>query len=73
LPVPFVTFHRDDQPSYVRAAAESRAPVVAAETGEGDVVVLAGPDELEKCAASPKTLIEVIESALAAHDLVLPE
>ena len=52
LPVPFTTFHRDDQPAAIRAAAGGAAPVVLAETTEG-TVVLVGPDELEACAGSP--------------------
>ncbi len=35
LPVPFDTFHRDDQPDAIRVAAGGQAPVVVAETDAG--------------------------------------
>ena len=40
LPVPFVTFHRDDRPAAVRAASAGVAPVVMAETTAGFRVLL---------------------------------
>ena len=71
LPVPFTTFHRDDQPAVLRSAAGGAVPVVLAETAEG-TVVLVGPDELEACAGSPARLVATIESAAATHDLTWP-
>jgi hypothetical protein len=50
LPVPFDTYHRDDQPAVVRAAGGD-APFVVAETERG-VVRLLGPEELSGCAGS---------------------
>jgi hypothetical protein len=72
LPVPFTTFHRDDHPAAIRAAAGGAAPVVLAETTEGTLVVMVGADELEVCAGSPKQLVAAIESAMATHDLGWP-
>src|SRR5215212_682976 len=40
FPVPFDTFHRNDQPDTVRAAADGAAPLVLAETDSGHVVLL---------------------------------
>ncbi len=59
LPVPFVTFHRDDQPAVAAAAAGNVAPVVVAETAAG-IVGLLGPDELRVCAGSPPTMFTAI-------------
>src|SRR4051812_6559906 len=40
LPVPFVTFHCNDQPDSVRAATGGRAPVVVAERADGSIDVV---------------------------------
>jgi hypothetical protein len=71
LPVPFTTFHRDDQPAAIRAAAGGVAPVVLAETADG-LVVVAGPDELGACKGSPEQLVAAVQSAMATHDLTWP-
>ena len=71
LPVPFATFHRDDQPAAIRSAAAGTAPVVLAETSDGTSVLM-GPDELEACAGSPERLVAAIQSAMATHDLTWP-
>ena len=65
LPVPFDTYHRDDQPDAVRAAAAGRYPVVVAETADGDTVVLLGPTELDACAGSGEQLVAAIERSAA--------
>ena len=62
LPVPFDTFHRNDQPASVRTAANGRAPVVVAETDTGHVVLLA-PGELDTCEGSIDRLVEAIEQS----------
>lgn len=69
LPVPFTTFHLDDQPDEVRAAAGGVAPVVLATT-EAAHMVLLGPDELAACEGSPEGLVEAIERAAADRSLV---
>ena len=71
LPVPFVTFHRDDQPAVVAAAVGNVAPVVVAETAARNVRLL-GPRELQACASSPKRLITAIRRAVDAAGLVWP-
>lgn len=68
LPIPFDTYHRDDQPDAVRASSGSRAPVVVAETTSG-VVVLLGPDELHECHGSVDRLMDRISAAAARHGL----
>lgn len=65
IPVPFATYHRDDQPDRVRAASGGRAPIVAAEIAGGEVIVLLGPDELDRCGGSPGRLLSAVEHALA--------
>lgn len=71
LPVPFATFHRNDQPDPVRAAAGGRAPVVLAETGAG-MTVLLWPPELEACDGSADRLVDAIEGAAARLALTWP-
>jgi hypothetical protein len=68
LPVPFDTYHRDDQPDAVRRATRDRAPAVVAET-DRDIEVLLGPEDLEACSGSPRRLLDAI--ALAAAQLRL--
>lgn len=62
LPVPFDTYHRNDQPESVRNAADNLAPVVVAETDNGNVVLLT-PADLELCEGSIDRLIVAIEQA----------
>jgi len=66
LPVPFDTFHRDDQPAAVRAASGDRVPAVVAETDTGLHLVV-GPEEIERCAGSIERLMSAIDAALAAR------
>jgi len=63
LPVPFDTYHRDDQPHPVRLAADGRAPVVVAQVGDDAHVVLLSPAELDACAGSVDRLVAAIEQA----------
>ena len=62
LPVPFNTYHRNDQPDTIRAAAGGQAPVVVAETDTGHVLLL-GSGDLEACDGSIDRLVEAIEHA----------
>ncbi len=68
LPVPFETYHRDDQPAAVRDVAEGVVPVVVAETAVG-LVVLMGPAELEACAGSVDAFSAALDRSLAAAGL----
>ena len=68
LPIPFDTYHLDDQPDAVRAAAGGRAPVVVAQTATGHVVLLTR-DQIEACHGSVDGLMRAIEQAAAQHDL----
>lgn len=71
MPVPFDTYHRDDQPDGVRAAYSRGLPVVLAETDRGFVELL-GPDELAACAASVDRLSEAIDAAADQRALTWP-
>src|SRR4051812_11112380 len=71
LPVPFDTYHRDDQPDAVRSASNEQLPVVAAETSDG-IVVLLGRAELTACHGSVDAFDHALQSALAHHGLTLP-
>jgi hypothetical protein len=62
LPIPFETFHRDDQPEAVRAATGGRTPIVVAITDDGVVELLEATD-LEHCQGSPERLIDAVEKA----------
>jgi hypothetical protein len=69
LPVPFDTYHRNDQPDTVRAAADGRAPVVVAETMGGYVLLLV-PEDLDACGGSIESMVDAIERAAQRHGLV---
>ena len=58
LPVPFVAYHRNDQPASVRAVTGGRAPVVAGEFTDGRIEVLLDEDALETCGGSPHQLVD---------------
>jgi hypothetical protein len=64
FPVPFDTFHRNDQPDKIRAAADGQAPVVVAETAAGHELLLA-PDDLDACDGSIDRLVDAIEQSVA--------
>ncbi|MFN8017309.1 MAG: hypothetical protein U0P45_04205 [Acidimicrobiales bacterium] len=68
LPVPFATYHRNDQPDDVRAALQGMCPAVLADTAAGPVLLL-GPAELEACEGSPERLVAAIESAAVRLEL----
>lgn len=71
LPVPFDTYHLDDQPAPVRVAIAGHAPAVVAETELG-LTVLLGPDQLERCESSPAALRAALEQAIAEKGLRWP-
>lgn len=62
LPVRFDTFHRDDQPAAIRAAAHGVAPVVVAETPTGYRVLLDGA-AIEACHGDGARLVAALEAA----------
>lgn len=69
LPVPFDTFHRDDQPDAVRALGV--VPVVAVETAAG-VRVLLYPEDLASCGGSVDALALAVAVAVADAGLAWP-
>jgi hypothetical protein len=71
LPVPFDTYHRDDQPDAVRAAIGDSAPSVVAETVDG-IVPLLDATELTDCQGSIEALLEAIEQKLVQCRLAWP-
>ena len=64
LPVPFETYHRDDQPEPVRAVLAGAHPAVVAELDDGWVPLL-DRAELETCDSSPEALVAALEAAVA--------
>jgi len=71
LPVPFDTFHRNDQPDEVRSATENAAPVVVAQT-DLHLVVLLGPDALSGCDGSVAELTTAVHAAVNHNGLCWP-
>ena len=71
LPVPFDTYHRDDQPDTIRDALDGVAPAVVAETA-GGVVILVGSDGLDACGGSTERLVTAIEDAVNMAGLEWP-
>jgi hypothetical protein len=69
LPVPFDTYHLNDQPSAIRNAIGTEFPAVVAVTNTG-IVLLLGPRELEQCEASPNRMVEAISIAATRLSLV---
>lgn len=65
LPVPFDTFHRNDQPAAVRKLVGHELPAVVAET-DGGLRLLLGPTELAACGSSPDHLAAALTDA-ATH------
>ena len=59
LDVPFVTYHRDDQPAAVRAVGAA-LPVVLAELDDGSLSIVATAAQLEACDGSPECLVELL-------------
>lgn len=83
LPVPFDTYHRDDQPDAVRVAAGGEAPVVVAAITAGSAgvpadtgvthVMLLGPRDLDACEGSIDRLMAAIEDAVVGLGLDWPD
>jgi hypothetical protein len=71
LPVPFDTYHLDDQHDAVQRVTGSDRPAVIAETDHG-LIALLGPDDLERCHGSPEGLTAALEQAAARHHLEWP-
>lgn len=68
LPVPFDTYHRDDQPDAVRPVTEGGLPCVVAETDGGPVVVVSR-SELEACHGSVEALSALLERVLVDEEI----
>lgn len=66
LPVPFDTYHRNDQPDEVRTLLGDQSPCVVADTDQG-MVLLLDPASLDACNASPYDLVEALTAA-ALHN-----
>ena len=62
LDVSFITYHRNDAPQDVRAAANGNYPIVLGRTTTGLEVVL-NDAQIESCDASPEQLIAALQSA----------
>ena len=72
MPVPFDTYHRNDQPDTVRIASGGQVPVVVAETDSSHVVLLTCGD-LDACDGSIDRLVEAIEHSAARAGLTFDQ
>jgi len=71
LPVPFDTYHRNDQPDDVRRASGDTAPVVVAKTSEGFVLLL-DDARISSVDGDPSRLVALISEAVEAAGLDWP-
>ena len=71
LPVPFDTYHRDDQPDDVRRASGDTAPVVVAKTSEGFALLL-DDARISSVDSDPSRLVALISEAVEAAGLDWP-
>ena len=65
LPVPFSTYHRNDQPDDVRACVGSDLPAVVARTETG-VVMYISSAELVSCRGDARALFELLAARLGS-------
>jgi hypothetical protein len=72
LVVPFTTWHLDDRPDDVRAASEGHTPCVLARTEDNALVVIVGPDELNRCGGDPAALVDALMEGVSHAGLRLP-
>lgn len=63
LPIPFMTFHRNDAPPEILDAVEGNFPVVVARTLDGLTVVLS-PSQLESFNGDPVQFVEHLQQLL---------
>lgn len=63
MPVPFDTYHRNDQPATVRMAAGGQAPAVLAQLERGRVLLLLASADVDACEGSIDRLVEAIDVA----------
>jgi hypothetical protein len=71
LPVPFDTYHRNDQPDEIRSLVGTALPAVVVDTDHG-LYLLLGPEDLAACQASPDRLAEALTFAAEEHGLDWP-
>ncbi len=72
LPVPFETYHRNDQPNAVRSVVGSDLPAVLADSERG-LITLLGPRELDACQGSPAAMQDALREAVRREKLVWSE
>lgn len=70
LAAPFVTYHRNDQPSALRLTTRDAAPVVAARVDQDYVVVLTA-EEIAACDGAPDRLVEAIRAGARRQHLAV--
>jgi hypothetical protein len=65
LPLPFVTYHRNDMPEDVRRVAQGSLPTVFVRR-QGIVSPLLSPSEIEAAEGDPQGLVRLINEKLGA-------
>lgn len=71
LPVPFDTYHLNDQPDDIRAAIGDQSPAVVADTDQG-LFTLLGPADLDRCDSSTESFRAALSLAAEQLDLAWP-
>jgi len=66
LPLPFVTYHRNDMPDDVRAVVGDGLPAIVIRRGD-TVSHLLSADEIDAAQGSPERLAEMISAKLDAR------
>lgn len=69
LPVPFTTFHLNDQPCDVAGVTGGRTPCVVGRTTGGELVMLVDADGLAACGGQPEALVDAIAGAVEAQGM----
>lgn len=64
LPVPFITYHRNDAPADVLNAAQGSFPVVLARTS-GSLTIAVSPQKLDALQGSPEQLAQLLRTLIA--------
>ena len=72
LPVPFITYHLNDQPAGVRPLTAGRTPAVLADTTDGPVLLL-DASGLADVRGDPEALIDLLRRAVSTAGLTWPD
>lgn len=72
IPVPIEFVHSDSRSEALKAASGGTVPCVLAQTDDG-LMLLLGPDDIERCEGEPAALLQAVRDAVDDSDLRWPE